>query len=90
MGAVYVAEEIELRREVAPKALPPEMAGHRDRRQRFEQEARAVAGLTHPDVLTRRCPARSWCGSCWNGWIAIVQTTDRRSPRLTEPGWNLP
>ncbi len=52
MGAVYVAEDSRLRREVALKLLPPEMAGDPDRRGRFEREARVVASLNHPHIVT--------------------------------------
>jgi dienelactone hydrolase len=52
MGAVYVAEDGELRREVALKVLPPELAADADRLRRFKQEARAVAALSHPNIVT--------------------------------------
>jgi dienelactone hydrolase len=52
MGAVYVAEDTELHRQVALKVLPPEMADYPDRLRRFKQEARAVAALNHPNIVT--------------------------------------
>ena len=52
MGTVYVAEDTSLHRKVALKLLPPEMAGHGDRLRRFQQEARAVAALNHPNIVT--------------------------------------
>jgi serine/threonine protein kinase/Tol biopolymer transport system component len=41
-----------LKREVAIKTLPPELAAGRDRRARFEQEARAAAAINHPHICT--------------------------------------
>jgi serine/threonine protein kinase len=52
MGEVYVAEDTKLQRRVALKVLPKEMAADPERRSRFEREARAVAALSHPNIVT--------------------------------------
>jgi len=52
MGEVYRATDTRLGRDVAIKVLPAAMAGHPERRQRFEQEARAASALNHPNILT--------------------------------------
>jgi eukaryotic-like serine/threonine-protein kinase len=51
MGEVYRARDTRLGRDVAIKVLPPEFADDPERLKRFEQEARAVAALSHPNVL---------------------------------------
>jgi eukaryotic-like serine/threonine-protein kinase len=51
MGEVYRARDQQLRREVAIKVLPAAFAGVADRQRRFEQEARAAATLTHPNIV---------------------------------------
>jgi serine/threonine protein kinase len=51
MGEVYLAEDTRLRRKVALKVLPPELAQRPDRVRRFEQEACAASGLSHPNNL---------------------------------------
>jgi len=51
MGEVYRARDTRLGREVAVKILAPRFAGDAAAVARFEREARAVAALSHPNIL---------------------------------------
>lgn len=52
MGELFVAEDTRLNRKVALKLLPADMAADPDRRARFEREAKAIAALNHPNIVT--------------------------------------
>lgn len=51
MGVVYRAHDERLKRTVAIKVLPPELAYRRDIRARFVREAETAARLSHPNIV---------------------------------------
>ena len=51
MGEVYRARDARLDRQVAIKVLPAAFAQDAERLARFEREAKAVAALSHPNIL---------------------------------------
>jgi len=51
MGAVYLAENVDIGRQVAIKVLKPELASEPEAMARFRQEARASASIGHPGIV---------------------------------------
>ena len=51
MGEVYRARDAKLDRDVAVKVLPSQLTANADALARFEREAKAVAALSHPNIL---------------------------------------
>ena len=52
MGDVYLATDMTAGRKAALKLLPMRFTGDAERLKRFQQEAHAVVGLNHPNILT--------------------------------------
>ena len=52
MGEIYIAEDTRLERRVALKVLPSAAVSDEERLQRFRSEAKAVAALNHPNIVT--------------------------------------
>ena len=52
MGEVYLATDITAGRKAALKLLPTRFTGDAERLKRFQQEARALVGLNHPNIVT--------------------------------------
>src|SRR5689334_6438890 len=52
MGLVYCARDTRLERVVAIKTLPPEFLNDSEFHARFQQEARVLASLNHPNIAT--------------------------------------
>jgi TolB-like protein/tetratricopeptide (TPR) repeat protein len=52
MGEVYAARDVRLGRDVALKVLPSDTVHDAERLARFRREARTVAALNHPNVVT--------------------------------------
>src|SRR5687768_9192295 len=52
MGRVYLAQDTKLHRKVSLKFLSTNFAQDHERMRRFEQEARAISALNHPNILT--------------------------------------
>lgn len=52
MGAVFLARDLKLDRQVAIKVLPPELAVRPELRERFLRETRTAASFSHPNIVS--------------------------------------
>ncbi len=68
MGEVYRARDLKLGRAVAIKVLPEHLGDDPEVRARFEREARAVAALSHPNIL-----AIHHLGDSDGRWYAVTE-----------------
>ena len=68
MGDVYRAHDESCNRTVAVKVLPPDLAGDPTFVQRFEREAKAVAALSHPNIV----PVYSIGEDCGHRYFAMA------------------
>jgi dienelactone hydrolase len=81
MGAVYRAEDTSLGREVALKVLPDDVAQDPERLSRFRREARAVAALNHPNIVTVHSVEEAESIHFLTLELVQGETLDRRIPQ---------
>src|SRR5260370_24672078 len=86
MGDVYRATDSKLGRDVALKVLPAEVASDPERLARFQREARAVAPLNHPHIVT--IPSVEGADGVHFFTMGLVegQALDRLLPASVPPG----
>ncbi len=90
MGAVYLAKQVSLDREVAVKILPRELSADPEFRASFQTEARAMAKLNHPNLIgiydsgdvdgmlyiaMEYVPGKSLYHSSWNKKIDLAEAS---------------
>ena len=81
MGAVYRAEDTSLGREVALKVLPDDVAQDPERLSRFRREARAVAAINHPNIVTVHSVEEAESIHFLTLELVHGETLDRRIPQ---------
>ena len=87
-GVVYEAEHIELGRQVALKVLAPEHATATDAIERFRREARAIAKLAHPNIVSLYDFGKSLDGRVYLVMERLVgETLDQQMLRKPKADW---
>ena len=74
MGEVYRARDTRLDREVAVKVLPEKLSKDPELLARFEREAKAVAAVSHPNILAIRSPRSSSRRAAWTPSSMVSST----------------
>jgi len=82
MGEVYRARDPRLKREVALKVLPEEVAQDPERLERFEREAQTLAALNHPHIVTIHS-----VGTPPGSDLTMVNEADRSARTETRPSY---
>lgn len=92
MGSVLDAWDPRLEREIALKILPPDTASSQDRLDRFEREAKALAALRHPGVVTVYSVEHEGDGSADDRHFFTMEKIDGTTlaHRLRDEGLPLP
>ncbi len=85
MGEVYRAKDTRLGRNVAIKVLPEKLARDTERLQRFETEARVIAALNHPNILSIHD-----IGTYGGAPYLVSECLDGQTLRMELSGWALP
>ena len=91
MGEVYRARDPRLGRDVAVKVLPQAATEDATRLARFAQEARTIAGLSHPNLLqifdVGTGDRRTWSPSCSTARRCARAWPAARSTRAMPSAW---
>jgi tRNA A-37 threonylcarbamoyl transferase component Bud32 len=85
MGEVYRARDTRLGRDVAIKVLPEKLARDADRLRRFETEARVIAALNHPNILSIHD-----IGIYEDAPYLVSECLEGQTLRMELSGWALP
>ncbi len=85
MGEVYRAKDTRLGRDVAIKVLPEKLARDAERLQRFETEARVIAALNHPNILSIHD-----IGTHEGAPYLVSECLEGQTLRIELSGWALP
>ncbi len=89
MGEVYLAEDAQLQRQVALKALPLDMIEDVSLQERFQREARIAASLNHPNIVTiyNICEVdnRSFIAMEYISGRSLAEDIDKIHPKTLTP-----
>ena len=89
MGTVYRARDTKLGRDVALKVLPEDLASNPDRLERFRREARALAAIDHPNIVTVYSVEEDTGVHFWTMALVTAKlevNTNRQRERLSKSG----